>query len=446
MTTWAELQQLSSAIAQASDDKLIQIVRIVDTLPERTQLDEAISKVRHRLFWLRPPRPLSLARILFAPVEDLLDGPLSYRRGSKRFSRAIIRPVTEIFESAMGEAKSAAIRAELTGKTTKHRDFALAFGDRLWPAASDILADFAKRAATDQRLRTERIGRDEDVLHQIADMAAFLRFGSRIEQMKADLPPKPFDDLQPHHVQMIEDVFITLPLPEDVALFTRILLALSGEPAKVLELLERVKIQATQRQRDALVGDLTQSVIDKLGEDADRLVDIPRTDLQVAAKVAGRLVSSLDALGRKRQWGSINVDARTLDRTRRAIGDFVVENLNRTAEDSAVSMAATKANPAPATDAQAVEAEERAGALRQFRDLARSLKIDHHTKARFDTITRSMDQEAVEQVRSAVAQGLSRAEIDQIIVDRLRICDIVEGYERAKELRSKLMSAATART
>ncbi|MGF7211135.1 hypothetical protein GGE65_005751 [Skermanella aerolata] len=442
MTTWAELQQLSSAIAQASDDKLIQIVRIVDTLPERTQLDEAISKVRHRLFWLRPPRPLSVARILFAPVEDLLDGPLSYRRGSKRFNRAIIRPVTEIFESAMGEAKSVAIRAELMGKTTKHRDFALAFGERLWPAASDILADFAKRAATDQRLRTERIGRDEDVLHQIADMAAFLRFGARIEQIKADLPPKPFEDLQPHHVQMIEEVFITLPLPEDVALFTRILLALSGEPAKVLELLERVKIQATQRQRDALVGDLTQSVIDKLGEDADRLVDIPRTDLQVAAKVAGRLVSSLDALGRKRQWGSINVDARTLDLTRRAIGDFVVENLNRTAEDSAVSMAATKANPAPATDAQAVEAEERAGALRQFRDLARSLKIDHHTKARFDTITRSMDQEALEQVRSAVAQGLSRAEIDQIIVDRLRICDIVEGYERTKELRSKLMSAA----
>ena len=109
----------------------------------------------------------------------------------------------------MGEAKSAAIRAELAGKTTKHRDFALAFGERLWPAASDILADFVKRAATDQRMRTERIGRDDDVLLQIGDMAGFLRFGARIERMKADLPPKPFDDLQPHHIQMIEEVFIT---------------------------------------------------------------------------------------------------------------------------------------------------------------------------------------------------------------------------------------------
>ena len=160
--------------------------------------------------------------------------------------------------------------------------------------------------------------------------------------------------------------------------------------------------------------------------------------------MAGRLVSSLDALGRKRQWGSINVDSRTLDRTRRAIGDFVVENLNRTVENSAASMAAVTANPAAATDAQAAEAEERAGALRQFRDLARTLKIDYHTKARFETITRSMDQEAIEQVRSAVRQGLPKAEIDQIIVDRLRLCDIVEGYERAKELRSKLTSAVTA--
>jgi hypothetical protein len=136
------------------------------------------------------------------------------------------------------------------------------------------------------------------------------------------------------------------------------------------------------------------------------------------------------------------VDGRTLDRTRRAIGDFVVDNLNRTVDQSAATIAAVTANPAAATDAQAGEAEDRAVALRQFRDLARTLKIDYHTKAQFETITRSMEQEAIEQVRSAARQGLSKADIDQIIVDRLRICDIVEGYERAKELRSKLVAAA----
>ncbi|EWY37681.1 hypothetical protein N825_16650 [Skermanella stibiiresistens SB22] len=439
---WSELQQLGLAIAQASDEKLIQIVRMVDTLPERTHLDDAIAKVRHRLFVLRPPRPLSMARMLFSPVEDLLDMPLRYRRGSRRFSRAIIRPVVDLVEAGLGAAKTAAIRAELMCKTTKDRAFSLALGERLWPAAAEILGEFAKRAEVDGRLRIERIGRDDDVLVQIADLAGFLRFGAELERLKADLPPKPFDDLQAHHVAMIEEAFVSLPSPEDVSLFTRILLSLSAEPARILEMLERVKLQATQRQRDTLVGDLTQSVIERLGDDAERLIDIPETDLQVAAKVAGRLVSSLDSLGRKRQWGTVNIDNKTLDRTRKAIGDFVMGNLDRTASGSAASRAAMAANPGAISDTQAAEAEDRASAIRQFRDLSRSLKIDHQTKGKFDTIIRSMETEAIEQIGAAVRQGLPRSEINQIIMDRLRLCDIVEGYDRVKELRVKLMAAA----
>ncbi|UEM19609.1 hypothetical protein JL100_021315 [Skermanella mucosa] len=439
---WAELQQLGLAIAQASDEKLVQIVRMVDILPERTQLDDAIAKVRHRLFWLKPPRPLSMARILFSPVEDLLDTPLRYRRGTRRFNRATIRPVVELVEAGLGAPKAAAIRAELAGKTTLDKAFMLALGERLWPVAAGILADFVKQAGLDGRLRIERIGRDDDVLVQIADLSGFLQLGARIERMKADLPPKPFDDLQAHHVQLIEEAFIALPTAEDVSLLTRILLSLSGEPAKILELLERVKLQANQRQRDMLVGDLTQSVIDRLGDDAERLIDIPETDIQVAAKVASRLVSSLDSLGRKRQWGTVSIDNRTLDRTRRAIGDFVMDNLDRTAGKSEASRAAIAANPGSSSDAEVAEAEDRASALRQFRDLSRALKIEHQTKAKFDSITRSMEAEAIEQIRSAVRCGLPRAEINQIIVDRLRLCDILEGYDRVKELKAKLLAAA----
>ena len=46
---WAELQQLGQAIAQASDEKLVQIVRIVDTLPERNKLDDAIEQYQKAL-------------------------------------------------------------------------------------------------------------------------------------------------------------------------------------------------------------------------------------------------------------------------------------------------------------------------------------------------------------------------------------------------------------
>ena len=103
---WAELQQLGLAIAQASDEKLVQIVRMVDTLPERTQLDDAIAKVRHRLFWLKPPRPLSMARILFSPVEDLLDTITSGVRSSLTYAGA--HDLAEFRERAVVGLQSAA--------------------------------------------------------------------------------------------------------------------------------------------------------------------------------------------------------------------------------------------------------------------------------------------------------------------------------------------------
>ena len=67
------------------------------------------------------------------------------------------------------------------------------------------------------------------------------------------------------------------------------------------------------------------------------------------------------------------------------------------------------ANMGVSSDAQVAEAEDRAAALRQFRDLARTLKIDHHTKGKFETITRSMERDAIEQVRGSFIAGTRAA-------------------------------------
>jgi hypothetical protein len=49
-----------------------------------------------------------------------------------------------------------------------------------------------------------------------------------------------------------------------------------------------------------------------------------------------------------------------------------------------------------------------------------------------------MDHKAVEEVSTALRNGLPREDIDQIVADRLRLCDILEGYERAVALRDRL--------
>ncbi|MFX8410435.1 hypothetical protein ABTL60_19390, partial [Acinetobacter baumannii] len=73
MLSFANMNALSRDLAQSSDRQLVKIVGIIDNMSDRGGLDAAVDRVRHRLAVIRPARPLTLARLLFNPVEDLLD-------------------------------------------------------------------------------------------------------------------------------------------------------------------------------------------------------------------------------------------------------------------------------------------------------------------------------------------------------------------------------------
>jgi hypothetical protein len=133
----------------------------------------------------------------------------------------------------------------------------------------------------------------------------------------------------------------------------------------------------------------------------------------------------------------MTIEGPALDRARREVADFVTGHLDRALE---ASEARTPQGAAVAalSDQESFAREERTAALRQFRDLSRILRIEHKTKSQYERIVRAMDRQAVEEVSSALRGGLPREEIDQIVADRLRLCDILEGYERAVALRDRL--------
>jgi hypothetical protein len=434
---WSEIQQIAAAIAEAPDEKLIQIVKVIDRLPDRAFLDEAVGRVRDRLCVLRPPRPLSMARILFEPVEDLLEAPSEYHRGSRRFNRGIIRTVVQIVEMGLGEERCATLKKEFEGRTTANHGFFKVFGARLWPIAADLLERTVKAAAADDKVRIARMGRDDDVLRQISELVGYLKLAVVIERLKADLPPKPFLQLEPHHIQALEICFAELVDPEQITLCTRVLLARSARPAELLEVVERIRMVLNQRQREVLVGHMAQSVLDRLGQDATRLSDFSAMDVTMAADLADQLTSSIDVLERKKQWGTVTLEGPALDRARREVANFVTGHLDRALEASEASTPHGTA-VAALSDQESFAREERTAALRQFRDLSRILKIEHKVKSQYERIVRAMDHKAVEEVSTALRNGLPREDIDQIVADRLRLCDILEGYERAVALRDRL--------
>ena len=59
-------------MSSASDEQLLKVVGLIDTLDRRGPVDRLLEPVRDRLALLRPARPVTLGRVLILPFEDVL--------------------------------------------------------------------------------------------------------------------------------------------------------------------------------------------------------------------------------------------------------------------------------------------------------------------------------------------------------------------------------------
>ena len=76
-----ELRRLRRDLSMAADEQIARVVAMLDRLPDRGEADQVLDPLRPRLRTLKPPRPLTLARLLFMPLEGALVAPTAWRRG-----------------------------------------------------------------------------------------------------------------------------------------------------------------------------------------------------------------------------------------------------------------------------------------------------------------------------------------------------------------------------
>lgn len=80
-------------LSNASDENLLRIVAMIDRLPDRAKLDAMLDDVRPRLAQLRPPRPLTMMRLLFLPLSGALVDRAAWHQDPASIPRAAIRPI-----------------------------------------------------------------------------------------------------------------------------------------------------------------------------------------------------------------------------------------------------------------------------------------------------------------------------------------------------------------
>lgn len=100
----------------ASDSVLQQVVAVLEAVPSRAMLDPIIETARPRLKLLRPPRPITFARILFLPFDGAVVPLKEWSMGSAKLPRPALMPISEAIQTAMGpEAEK--ISANLGGRS-----------------------------------------------------------------------------------------------------------------------------------------------------------------------------------------------------------------------------------------------------------------------------------------------------------------------------------------
>jgi hypothetical protein len=133
------LRTLHNDMLSADDEKIRQIVGLLDDSPDHHALHAVLDPLRPRLAALRPARPLRFTRLLFIPFADLLVPARAWKAGRASIPRSVLKSIGNTVRGAMGQDVEA-IESLIEGYDTTELDVVTRGGALLWRRAGDILA------------------------------------------------------------------------------------------------------------------------------------------------------------------------------------------------------------------------------------------------------------------------------------------------------------------
>jgi hypothetical protein len=134
------VREVARSLNGARDEQILQVVAMVDAMPNRGPADQLIAPLRPRLARLRPPRPLRFARLLFLPLDPLIVNAARWRPEQPTIPRTVIPVLATMVEAALG-LTGQRVASMINGHTTQDDAVVEAAGGLLWSHASQVLLD-----------------------------------------------------------------------------------------------------------------------------------------------------------------------------------------------------------------------------------------------------------------------------------------------------------------
>jgi hypothetical protein len=426
---------LARDAGRLGDEKFLQVFKLLEQLGSKTDVNPALDLMRPRLAELRPVRRISLSRLFFHPVEDLLDNPDSYRRKINRVSRATLPGAWAAVKGLLDPSLVSAANEGLAATSPRDGAALVEVGRPLWAAGSAALVEVVERAQAEMKWRLELFGRDEDVLRQLGTIREVTEIGGEIEALKIQLPERPIGELAESHTDTIKAALADVG-QESARRAAPLLLVLTSRmmrPGDLLKMLSEVRMGGDSSVRDEVSRDLSGYVVSNLlrqTSEIERTHEGAEPGISDLALTAERLSEGLNSVNETVQ--SLR-DAAMSDKVKTArteIGNFVMRSIVGDVDKNVMGLLKAPDGGVP-NDEQLVQAENFALALRRSAKLAGFLGIQREVNAKITQLREDIGRESSTLRKRGDLNG---DEARRQIFGRLRLIEILAGSDEAERL------------
>ena len=133
-----EMRAVRRELAGASDQRVLDVLRFVDGLKDRSQADGLLAPLRDRLRALRPPRQLRFTRLLFRPLQAAIVDAAAWRPGSPSVPRSALEPMASLVRGCLPSVAATVDRIIADSGVPEGQRVAAA-GQLLWSPAAEAL-------------------------------------------------------------------------------------------------------------------------------------------------------------------------------------------------------------------------------------------------------------------------------------------------------------------
>jgi hypothetical protein len=445
MSSLDDWRKIAVASLALPDKRLLDVVRLVEQAPDRGHVREVLDRIRPRLVRLRPPRPLTVQRLLFRPVEDLFDPAERYRAKIGRLSRHIVQPCWTIVHALVPPALLRRTEARLRTVDSLDAKEVFATGLALWQTAAEQLSGFL---ATDpgigrSRVGTEQVTITEDVRLQLSNIADILGVAAEIETVKLHVSERPIRSLSEVDIDLLSTIITRLAAESTlkVQTFVLVLLARMARPGDLLQVLAGLALPCSTSDHAALFDTVGSNAFAALTSEAQDLrrqrskSTDPGADARTAEHLITRLISLEHAFGGRRDRGITE----QIQSVRREIGTFVLDTVVVNAYQELLHNLpppTARTESAPLTVDQVENAENCARSLRRCAHVADAVGLRKDMERKLSVICTELEQRSL----PPSADYETRS---QHLIRSARLIELIAGPDEAQRILMAQLSRET---